>query len=903
LLVYRHSSIKTKEGTMSFMPVVSAKRMLTAAVFTILSTIANDVQADESSADGRRPSQLWAQLCRVAETDATPKPSWRELLQRFEADDPYAVDWLLQDASEHEAGAWLRGESSDFPSKLARKALAELKHDSEDFQRRLTQLESQPDPSAAEAFQLYSEVCGKRRLERLALLIQSQAQILFVEGWDLNEGRCSHAFPSDYTGMYKNQFRFRPGAKLCVLQMIDSYGTQRVLLEDAGGMIRDPDLSYDGRRVLFSWRKSEPEDDFSLYELDWRSGQVRQITSGDRVADLEGCYLPNGDVVFNSTRCVIAVPCMGHPVLNLYRCDQDGRFLRRLGFDQATTGHPSVLNDGRVVYTRWEYNDRNPVFLQPLLQMNPDGTLQTEFYGGNSSWPTSLYHPRAVPGSTRVLAIASGHHTWQTGPLVLIDRSQGQENGAGLQLLAPRRPLPSQRVDHFPRDREEPLYQHPWPLAEDRCLAGVATFGQPQTSPGGSDPHAAYGLSGRPLPHFGIYYVHFDGARELLVKTPGANLSHPILLAPRRTPPIIPDQVDYTEENGVCFIQDVYMGEGLVGVPRGQARRLRVVALDYRADGIGIVDNVLHGNVLTPVSRNGTWDVKEVLGEAEIEEDGSVLFEVPAQTPVYFQILDNERRLIQSMRSWTTLMPGERLSCVGCHEPQTVAPGPQAGLPMAMSRPPQKLRPFYDVRGGFSFNRHIQPMLDRHCIDCHQGARWTAEGAPDTANDVPVTSNPRSQTADKPFSLLPRVSPPFDGGRQWSDAYLGLVRPRPPFPHLTEEKRFPPLGDQRPDLVCPPDPSGEEAVVAPLARGSARSRLLAVLDAGHEGVELSQEDLDKLACWIDLGIPYCGDYREANAWTNQQQAQYEYHLSKRQHLREVEQRSIEAVLEVSTPPR
>jgi hypothetical protein len=133
-------------------------------------------------------------------------------------------------------------------------------------------------------------------------------------------------------------------------------------------------------------------------------------------------------------------------VLNLYRCDKDGRFLRRLGFDQATTGHPSVLSNGRVVFTRWEYNDRNPVFLQPLLQMNPDGALQTEFYGGNSSWPTSLYHPRSLPGSTQVLGIASGHHTWQTGPLVLIDRSHGQENGAGLQLLAPRRALPFHRV-------------------------------------------------------------------------------------------------------------------------------------------------------------------------------------------------------------------------------------------------------------------------------------------------------------------------------------------------------------------------------------------------------------------------------------------------------------------------
>ena len=843
-----------------------------ATIFAMLSPIVSGVRADESS-EGRPP--LWARLCRVAEIDATPRPQWREVLRSLEQEFPYQVDWLLQDVSDAEATAWLKGDNDAFALNLVHKALAELTGHAGSFRQRLGKIENQPQPAADEAFQIYLEVCEQRRAERLVPLIQSEAQILFVEGWDQNEGRCSHAFPSDYTGMYKNRYRFRPGTKLRVLKMADCYGSESVLLEDAGGMIRDPDLSYDGKRVLFSWRKSEKEDDFHLYELDLSSGGIRHITSGLGFADVEGCYLPNGDIVFSSTRCVVAVDCMGHPGLNLYRCDKDGRFMRRLGFDQVGANHPSVLNDGRIIFTRWEYNDRNPVFLQPLIQMNPDGTLQTEFYGGNSSWPTSLHHARAIPGSDRVLAIASGHHTWQTGFLTLIDRSAGGESGMGLQLLAPRRGIPRQRVDVFPPSKSEPVYQYPWPLDEDECLAGVATFGRQATGPLG-------------LPHFGIYYVHFDGARELLAKTPNANLSHPILLTPRPKPPIIPDQVDYKNRTAVCFVQDVYMGEGLAGVERGQAERLRVVALEYRADGIGIINNVKFGNVLTPISRNGSWDVKEVLGEAHIHEDGSVMVEVPALKPVYFQILDGEGRMILSMHSWTTLMPGERLSCVGCHESQDDVPSPKSGQSMALSRPPQELHPFYDVRGGFSFNRHIQPILDRHCVDCHKGQRWTKDRAQGSVGKT-----------KEAFSLLARSSPPYDGARKWSDAYIGLVRPRDPQVPYSVEGKAKPLGDEPGDLVNPPDPSGGEAVVPPYRRSSATSRLMDLLEAGHEEVELSQEELDKIACWIDLGIPYCGDYQEANAWSDHERRQYEYYLNKRRNMQQAEQRNIEDLLRVS----
>ena len=155
-------------------------------------------------------------------------------------------------------------------------------------------------------------------------------------------------------------------------------------------------------------------------------------------ADYEAIYVPNGDIVFNSTRCVQSIDCDSNVVSNLYTCDQDGRFLRRLGFDQVTVNYPKLLPDGRVIYTRWEYNDRSQIWPQPLFQMNPDGTGQTEYYGNNSWFPTSILHARPIPGSRKLIAILSGHHANQKGKLAVIDVAGGNQEAQGVTLVAPQ---------------------------------------------------------------------------------------------------------------------------------------------------------------------------------------------------------------------------------------------------------------------------------------------------------------------------------------------------------------------------------------------------------------------------------------------------------------------------------
>ncbi len=203
--------------------------------------------------------------------------------------------------------------------------------------------------------------------------------------------------------------------------------TEKVLLNSTAGCIRDPDVSADGKRVIFSW-KEKKNDDFHIYEMELETGKYKQLTFGSGVADFECIYLPNGDILFSSSRAIQTVDCWKTPVSNIYKMSADGSNIVRLGYDQVHTTTPSLTEDGRVIYTRWDYNDRTQMYIQGMFQMNPDGTNQTELYGNNSNFPTTLLHTRQVPGEASLyISIATGHHTYQAGKLCLIDVSAGRD--------------------------------------------------------------------------------------------------------------------------------------------------------------------------------------------------------------------------------------------------------------------------------------------------------------------------------------------------------------------------------------------------------------------------------------------------------------------------------------------
>ncbi|MCX7044292.1 MAG: hypothetical protein NTX50_02245 [Candidatus Sumerlaeota bacterium] len=816
-------------------------------------------------------------------------PLTHELERLIENDFPVEYDWMLQDYEKGLRG-WLVADAAagaDIEKAMIRRALDELGQQGNDLRAEYERLaKANAGPDDRRLLDLYAKVCEQRRAIRLQPVLRQCPKIIFTKHATLGG---SHYAYTEAQSDAQAERHFLPGAALCLLELqalapgqsggekINGAIRARItdLLSAPNGMIRDPDVSFDGTRILFAWKKSDREDDFHLYEMDARTRAIRQLTQGLGFADYEGAYLSNGDILFNSTRCVQTVDCFWTEVSNLYACDKNGKFLRRLTFDQVHDNYPTVTEDGRVLYTRWEYNDRGQIYPQPLYQMNTDGTAQTEFYGNNSWFPTTILHARGIPGTQKVLAIATGHHSRQTGKLIVVDPAKGRQENSGVQLVAPVRKTDAVKVDAYGQDGE--LFQYPYPLSETEFLV---TY----------DP---YGWPGRPrlgeaAPLFAIYFMTIDGRRELLASDPKISCNQPVPLAPRRIPHSRPSLVDYRKDAGIYYMQNIYQGPGLEGVARGSIKKLRVVTIDFRAAGIqcnnsrGPAGGAL---ACTPVSiGNGCWDPKTILGEATVHEDGSACFTVPARTPVYFQAVDGKGRVAQTMRSWSTLQPGESFSCVGCHENKNEAPWGYARTTLAMKAGPQPLAPFYGAARGFSFIKEIQPILDRHCIRCHNDPNQLAARKSGGKSEIADKGKPR----DKAFSLLGAWNFKDDAGRKWSDAYLALTQCN------VNDKKF--LGNPDGKLVNWVSAQSAPPMLSPYSVGAAKSALIPMLEAGHNGVKLSREEMDKFACWIDLAVPFCGDYLEANAWSENEIQKYDHYLQKRKAMEQIERKNIEALI-------
>ena len=727
------------------------------------------------------------------------------------------------------------------------RVLQELAEDGASLLPEFERLAGSTLPGRAPEWQeLYLRACELRRARRLAPLLAKWTRFVFDQhrhvpgSWKYTEGL------SDAQS-YRH---FAPGASLELLEFAGPYGTVRRLLKEREGTIRNPDVSYDGKRILFAWKKSDREDDYHLYEMTVESGEIRQLTRGLGQADYEGVYLPDGDIVFSSTRCVQIVDCNWVEVSNLFTMNGEGRHMRRLGYDQVHTIFPTVTDDGRVLYTRWDYNDRAQIYTQPLFQMNGDGTNQREFYGGNSWFPTNLVHARKIPGSREVVTIVTGHHTPAHGKLGIIDPARGRQEAQGIELIAPSREAEPIRVDMYGLGGDQ--FQYPYPLDEDRFLVTLAL-----PTPDGR------------LGRFNIYLVDRSGRRELLVEGAesgeGIGCRQIVPLAPRPTGHVRPSLVDYRQETGTVFMQNICEGPGLEGVPPGTIDRLRVVGLEYRAAGVGHAQQEGEGgfaDVSSPIAvGNGSWDVKVVFGSAKVHADGSAFFKVPALKPVYFQALDRDGFAVQTMRSWTTLMPGETQSCVGCHEDKNSTSRTEYGRALALDGGPQELTPFYGPPRGFSYTQEVQPILDRHCVDCHDGR-----------DDVPLCLTGEQVRLDEMKRMVSR-------------SYLELT-------HTKNER-----GDCHHPLVNWIDSMSGPAMLPPNHRGSTTSGLMKLLKEEHEGVSLSAEELEKIACWIDLLVPYCGDYLEHNAWSEGELRFYERHAEKRGREEELEREGIKELIE------
>ncbi|MHC4427123.1 MAG: SUMF1/EgtB/PvdO family nonheme iron enzyme [Planctomycetota bacterium] len=575
---------------------------------------------------------------------------------------------------------------------------------------------------------------------------------------------------------------------LCVLSMNDGPGRVTTFFKpEPPRMMADVDLHWDGDRILLSMLGSH--DRWQIFELALGDRSLRQVTPGayKDVDNYDACYLPDGRILFDSTRCFQGIPCVGgaDAVANLYLMDEQDGSVRRLCFDQDHNWCPTVLNDGRVLFTRWEYSDTPHYFSRLLMHMNPDGTGQMEYYGSNSFWPNSIFYARPIPDHpTRVVAIVSGHHgVPRMGELILFDPALGRFEADGVVQRIPGygEKVEPVIVDQLV-DQSWPRFLHPYPLSGKHFI-----------------------VSGKLAPEtpWGIYLVDVFDNMLLLAEEPGFSLLEPLPLRRTERPPIIPDRVRLDEPDATIFLADVYHGPGLTGIPRGTVKSLRLYSFHYGYNGIG-------GHAHVGVE--GPWDVHRLLGTVPVYEDGSASFKVPANTPIAVQPLDAKGKALQLMRSWFTAMPGETLSCVGCHEPQNTASPVRPTL--AATRAPVPIEPWQGPARGFSFKREVQPVLDRLCVDCHGGAA-PRQAAPDLSRK------------------------PDNGWHNFTPSYLAL------HPYVRR-----------------PGPESDYHLLAPMEFHADTSELIQMLRKGHYDVELDGDDWDRLVTWIDLNVPDHGTWGE-----------------------------------------
>ena len=593
--------------------------------------------------------------------------------------------------------------------------------------------------------------------------------------------------------------------EIAVLGDLRSGGTLRTLFRPEGGrFVGDVDLHFDADKMLFSM--PDEKGRWCVYELDADGKNLRPMKLIDQpdVGNYDACYLPDGNIIFNSTAPFIGVPCVrGHShVTNLYLWTPADDRIRRLAFDQDHNWCPTVLNNGRVMYLRWEYSDIPHSNSRILFHMDPDGTKQMELYGSNSYWPNGIFYARPIPGHpTKVVGIVTGHHgVRRMGELVIFDPARGGQEADGvIQRIGQR----GEVVEPIVRDRlvnaSWPRYLHPWPLSEKYILAPCKAT---STAP------------------WGLYLVDVFDNRVLLAECDGSALLEPIPFRRRPRPPVLAGKVDLKRTDAVVYLADVYRGGGLAGVPRGTVRSLRLFTYHYSYHGTG--------GLLGVIGADGPWDIKRVLGTVPVEPDGSAVFRIPANVPIAVQPLDERGQALQIMRSWFVGMPGEVVSCVGCHERQTETPN--VAISRALRRRPSEIRPWYGPVRGFAFAREVQPVLDRHCVGCHSpaaGARFD----PRTMGDLRGVGVQgwRSKHSGNGGG---------DSGK-FSVGYHELAR-----------------------YVRRPGIESNIHLLTPMEFHAETTELVQLLRKGHHGVRLDAEAWDRLVTWIDLNAPYHGTWTE-----------------------------------------
>ncbi|MBN1760021.1 MAG: hypothetical protein JW863_16965 [Chitinispirillaceae bacterium] len=680
----------------------------------------------------------------------------------------------------------------------------------------------------------FNSACHWRRVYRMSRYPYLD-KILFTRHHNVGNiaiGFWVNVGPSDVTDT-----DFQPKGALCLLKFDNYYSQYKEILTKNDACVKDPCISFDGKKVLFAMSGNSKGTGYRIFEMEIDNpGSIKQLTenpAGLTVADFEPCYLPNGEIMFASTRCFGVIDCGWQPTSNMFIMNGEGKYMRRVGFDQVHTFFPVLRPDGTVMYSRWEYNDRDIANIAGLFWMYPDGCHQTELYGNQTTWPMCLQHGRPVPGNpSKYFAIVSAHHGDYSGEVCVIDVTKTTNGPEIVKMISPPRETKTRdNNDTFAFGGVYRNSEYPYPLDEEWYLVSY---------------HDENKYNSMSYMHntgkFRIYLKNVDGTSRELLAWGDQSLHHPMVVAPwtdiwGEDPFPIAGQANFKDSMGTYIMQDVYEGAGMEGVDKasGVAKKLRVIEIKYRVSGAcdngwaGMVSGAKPSNVIfsapdiCPVALwGGSWDVKNVLGEATIKADGSASFKVPARTPVYFQVLDANGCSIADMRSWSTLMPGETFACLGCHESKNEAP--PVGSLQATSA--QKLEtPLGIENQGFDFPKMVQPILDKYCVSCHKAGH--ASGFDLTGNLV-MNNAAKKSYATSYTSLFKGI------GASKSNKAINIAS------IFSQAEQMPPY-----------------------SYGAVKSGLIKAINGGvsaMNNINLPDKEKRILACWIDLEAPHSGSY-------------------------------------------
>lgn len=594
-----------------------------------------------------------------------------------------------------------------------------------------------------------------------------------------------------------NENSFAPGGALRVFD-VDTR-TFRTLIDTREGVVRDPEVSFDGTKIVFSMRKNK-SDSYHIYEINADGTGLRQLTRAKGVSDIDPLYLPDGGIVFTSTRQPKYCMCNRHIMGNLFRMDSDGANITQIGVSTLFEGHASLLSDGRILYDRWEYVDRNFGDAQGLWTVNPDGTKHSIYYGNNTASPGGVIDGREIPGTDLVACIFGSCHDRPWGALAIIDRKKGVDGADAVVSIWPKESLGlvgKGNLDSFKWiDR---MYEDPFPFDSQNLLVSRSIWCK--RGPWNAIMDAK----------MGIYLVNRDGSEELLFET-GRSVFDPMPLSPRKKPLALPFMRNFTDKDGSFYVENVYEGTHMKGVAKGSVKYLRVIESPEKRSWT----NAGWGGQgeQAPALNWHSFENKQILGEVPVEADGSAYFKVPAGKHVFFQLLDKDKKMIQSMRSGVSLMPGEINGCVGCHEDRLSIPVPMKKRPMALLGKAKTLTPWRGKKPvKFSFLEHVQPILDKNCVRCHD-----------------------FDEKNRNKLVLARDLNPF-----FNAAYVNM--------QVAKVVRL--IGGGPADI--------QEAY----SWGSHASKLTKIIDSNHHGVHLSRADKEMLYTWMDMNGVYYPVYESA----------------------------------------